>query len=611
MNKVPPKTADMECLTKTNRTRTNKAGSLWQILCLLLCPAMSGWAAAPKPRTELGGDFKTDLVMRCADWSIAKKNVEKIVLAEKDGKNFLKYRNIMTHPFEKTFDGNVKFVGAPGVLAIISDDGCTVKVKPRVPGAVWTELLGKSGKGQKLDLKAFETLPFLFKPGTIYDMQVKYSQTYYNPKSGRPDIDGATLYACLLPVEMKEVSFGGTKYRHVESDDGATTYTAPQWVDENGDSDAADEGEDEHNDAVAYTRNSKPKIGTKMKIIGLPSGVSIQMRAKGPGSVQMPATAPAVAGEEVTLPLVESTGTLVNTIKHYTHKDATKAFSLDWELSFDSGTTWSKVATTKHTVYVTLADPKTRLRQETLFEIGCRNADGIDTEANVTDAVWNEFPDLVVKRVDGTQLTYYRDWETNNTDTSRLLSQGDGICTAWAHFFVDLLKLHGIDQENEGRRIYAIKGRESILINNRQFPATGIGRFPGYPYFNIYPGNNFEAVAGNAYVWRYADVTDLGGVPGQVAPNPRSIFDRHHVVVFNNTYYDPSYGRTYGSLQEFEDKEVAGFCLYPMIGRVKESEVNLDLNGDGKITDFETTIQGFLIRKNPPGADLQERPINY
>ena len=193
--------------------KTNRSGSLWRILCLLLCSAVSVWAAAPvpEPTIELGEDFSLDkpvqLVMPCAKWAEVTANRDQIVADEANGTNSLKYRNTESTAGgvkpRKTFHGTVKFVGSLGVLAIISDDGCTVKVKARETGAVQTTLIEKSGKGQRLDANAFATLPFVFKRDVLYDVEVEYSQVFYTPQPGKPDIDGATLYACLLPVEFK------------------------------------------------------------------------------------------------------------------------------------------------------------------------------------------------------------------------------------------------------------------------------------------------------------------------------------------------------------------------------------------------------------------------
>ncbi len=90
------------------------------------------------------------------------------------------------------------------MLAIISDDGCTVSVKLRTEtDDKYVPYINKCGHGQKLEKKAFETVPFLFKPDTLYDVKVDYSQVFYTPKRGKPDIDGATLYACRIPVKIR------------------------------------------------------------------------------------------------------------------------------------------------------------------------------------------------------------------------------------------------------------------------------------------------------------------------------------------------------------------------------------------------------------------------
>ena len=180
----------------------------------------------------------------------------------------------------------------------------------------------------------------------------------------------------LTPVEVKEVSFGGTNnYWELWADDSGVTnasevaknkiYSAPQWKDVNGDSDAADDTQKEHNYAVAYTRNTKPKIGAKIKITGASNFGAIKIKATGPGGVAIPETTATVSNDEVTLSLTETSSALVKTIKFYDKKDDAKAFKLEWEVKIgDSG--WAKIGTTKHTVYVTLATPKTPLRQETL-----------------------------------------------------------------------------------------------------------------------------------------------------------------------------------------------------------------------------------------------------
>ena len=142
------------------------------------------------------------------------------------------------------------------------------------------------------------------------------------------------------------------------------------------------------------------------------------------------------AAADVTFPVTESNTAWPDMVKFYDRSDDAKAFTLDWEIKV--GANWLKVDETKHQVYVTLADPKTGLRQETLFYLSAKNADGKTTEQEVHDAVWSEFTDCEVKRIDGTQLTYYNTFLAGQRETAQLLKDGDGECTSWAKFFIDL-----------------------------------------------------------------------------------------------------------------------------------------------------------------------------
>lgn len=202
---MPQKNADLETKTKTKRT-----GSLWRILCLLLCSSDPVWAV-PEPNIELGGHFSTKpLVMTCQRWSEVTANRDQVVNDAANGANSLLYRNTESASngvkYTETFYGTVKFVGMVGMLAIISDDGCTVSVKLHTEAVdKYVPYIKKFGIGQALNDKAFATVPFQFKPDTLYDVKVDYSQTYYKPKPGQPDIDGATLYACPFPASITEV----------------------------------------------------------------------------------------------------------------------------------------------------------------------------------------------------------------------------------------------------------------------------------------------------------------------------------------------------------------------------------------------------------------------
>jgi len=76
------------------------------------------------------------------------------------------------------------------------------------------------------------------------------------------------------------------------------------------------------------------------------------------------------------------------------------------------------------------------------------------------------------------------------------------------------------------------------------------------PYINTSADDDVRNPNENGYVWITAEVTDAtsGDVVGQ-GPNahPASLFDFHLVLDIDNKLYDPSYGKVYGSLQDFDD----------------------------------------------------------
>jgi hypothetical protein len=209
--------------------------------------------------------------------------------------------------------------------------------------------------------------------------------------------------------------------------------------------------------------------------------------------------------------LSEASSALVKTIKFYDKKDESKAFKLQWQVKVGD-LDWFTVGTTKHTVYVTLDDPKTLLRQETLFELGCRNADGISQASTVADAVWNEFKDRIVKRVDGVQLTYYNSKNCPNSSTSALLVIWDGQRGAWAKFFLDVRKVQGIDDVGDYVTFIPIQA-DGIYVKNCRFEGSGSSSTVYFPYINIPNGPHNNSTL-NISSWKFQEVIDEPGIPG-------------------------------------------------------------------------------------------------
>ena len=443
------------------------------------------------------------------------------------------------------------------------------------------------------------------RPGGCASSDCRYA--YYDGSLAEPISNEKGRFQLeVASVKMAEVSFGGDKYWEIKSDDGKTGYSAPQWKDIDGNMNPTSAEKGERDYAVAFTRATKPKIGAKFRISSASKLGAIKIKAAGPGGISVPETAATVFDDHVSLPLAEASSALVNTIKFYDKKDESKAFKLQWQVKVGD-LDWFTVGTTKHTVYVTLDDPKTTLRQETLFELGCRNADGIDQPSTVTDAIWNEFKDRIVKRVDGVQLTYYNSKHCDNKTTSTLLEFGDGQCGAWARFFIDVRKVQGIDDMGDYVTFIPIQA-DGIYVKNCRFEGSGSNSTHEFPYINI-PNGPHNGSTRNISSWRFQDVIDEPGIPGQGNPDPHPMFESHQLVFIEGKYYDPSYGLTFDSLQAIDDSIGAFYWIGK--GQVHEPMVGLDLNNNGNKTDSAVYTDIVAFKKNPRGLDLDVGRTNY
>ena len=254
----------------------------------------------------------------------------------------------------------------------------------------------------------------------------------------------ATLYVPLF--RPKEVSFSNSTVGFLKSDDTSTTYDAPHWQDANNDGDADDAGERKF--PIAYVRNTPPTIAGKIKVkpsgLTAVSGFTTKIKVTGPDAIKIDETPANNGSDEIILPATASTGNFKNEI------DYLNPMTLKWEVKVKDKTHFCEAGDTLNRTYVTLGVPTTALRQETLFDIGCRNADGETTPNTIVDKIYGEFTDQSCQRVnpddgslDGIDMTY---WSPTNPSpepqcwqTEGLLALGDGRCGAWAEFFKDCL----------------------------------------------------------------------------------------------------------------------------------------------------------------------------
>jgi transglutaminase-like putative cysteine protease len=405
----------------------------------------------------------------------------------------------------------------------------------------------------------------------------------------------------IYEIKLKEVSYLDNAHV-ITKDDGSETYAAPHWTDDDLDG-VASPGAGEKKHPVAFTRNTHYNAQSRFKVMPDPDpGVSFKVRGDGQAGLDIPETAASASGDTVTMPKTTASGAFDNDIQKG------EPLVVKWEVSINGGSSWFPAGTSDNQCYVTLGDPVTTV-YHTLVHLGCKNGDGDTSAAAATTDIFSEFTDRSVARVDGTQMTYYASWTCTTTTTAGLLAGGDGQCGSWTKLFLDMLKVQGIDQGGDYVLLRSSPGVSStgFLVKDWSFTGSGTSGLAGFPYLNI---PDTPLISGNTYDFRFKEVSDQTGIPGQGTANPASLFNNHQMAKIGGTYYDPSYGMTFSSVTDIDDSAIDGHFQQGLLP-VDEPAVGLDLNGDGDMVDLAVDTVVLVVKQNPAGNDLVETIFNY
>lgn len=492
----------------------------------------SGGAATPVS----DGNEKPYSINAAARVSITQDSTDMIGLASalwvKDGS----WKKIKEHRGTKAYVSG-KGVSSDGTILqwagnSISRNGKTEYIKDLVDGNEWSD----------------------FKMEKIND---------HGAMTGRATKGSDEKVVILLPVEIKEVNFSlSNELPTLTDDSNVKRYTAPQWLDNNSDGDSFDESYGDKNYPVAYVKKTKPKIGAVFNIKNMPKHLTVMVRATGSDGIKIPETAAIRNGDEVTLTLTESSTTWPDTIKYYDEKDANKAFTINWEIKIGDSS-WSNIASTRHRVYLTLGASKTVWGMESLFYLGCKNAEGLADATQARFSIYSEFTDQEVTRMDNKTMTYYKDGNEGATNMLSLLEtkgsndNGNGNCYAWAELFQNILLTQGIDAEKAivtPKQIANEHGNydKYLVVNNVSYTTDFIT--------NGTPGHSYRA--DNDPVNLGDEVVALDGIPGQGnVKKPRKLFTNHCLIKSGNLYFDPSYGTgSYVGIRWYEDDAFGGYA---------------------------------------------------
>ena len=227
-------------------------------------------------------------------------------------------------------------------------------------------------------------------------------------------------------------------------------------------------------------------------------------------------------------------------------------FTIRWQISLDSGTSWIGVRSTDHRMYVTWKLPEVTKLWETLLHIGTINATGASSEESVVSRIWDEFPDLSVSRVDGLVMEYSHEkvipgviFDGVPDETVELLAYGKGQCNSWTDFFEDVLLAQGVSLTIQQRKISAVVGTGFIVESHWQWEEPQ--EFADAPEdFNYLQNENIWDGIG-------AELDGQGYSNGMKAD-----FKNHWIIQINGKIYDPSYGGFFNTLAEWEEAAVVG-----------------------------------------------------
>ncbi|MCC6909226.1 MAG: hypothetical protein IT430_14890 [Phycisphaerales bacterium] len=270
--------------------------------------------------------------------------------------------------------------------------------------------------------------------------------------------------------------------------------------------------------------------------------------------------------------------------------------TLQWWISVDQGKTWSSLTTTTIPVYILMNEPEpSAVLVDTLVDLTCRAGTNAVDRRGLLMGLWPRFASLQVSRLDGRKLCYYGNWSTEAVSTADLLAAGDGQCDAWVNLLRDMLAIHGVAGGVEPVRILPPSTSDCrtnrLLLGAWQRDADGPGRASPLPFLNI--ARNPIGDHGQ-YHWAYTELKPTGNLPGQGGTTPPREFHYHMLLNIDGTLYDPSYGRTYNSLEQFENQMVFGYAMW-MPGKFDEANMNLDLDGDGDKTDAQVPVNCFAL----------------
>jgi hypothetical protein len=264
----------------------------------------------------------------------------------------------------------------------------------------------------------------------------------------------------------------------------------------------------------------------------------------------------------------------------------------------------------------------------TLFAASCNAASGQTSNEGIISKVWSLLSEMMVQGADSeTTMFYYGNWDfcfsaEAPVNTALLLQNDDGQCGSWAKFFIDMLRIHGVDHSTVDDDYFYFypsptgHDAQGFFVKNWSFSTgahSGLDPIYTHTFVPYQSPTTLEHLGDREYLWHYTDGVNEPGVNGQgFNEYPASIFNNHQITQIDGTLYDPSYGVTYIDLEDIELKAVDGYYI---AGTLTLNEYEwldgsgspIDLNGNGYLESsgivyvylVSTDLEEFSLVRHP------------
>ncbi len=353
-----------------------------------------------------------------------------------------------------------------------------------------------------------------------------------------------------VTLNLRSVNFNGTS---ILQDNGNGCYPTPHWTN--------DDSGTVQNSPVLYTSGYYVDTVTEFKVSG---GGSFPLIIK--GEVSGGSTRFTLWGTNSSSGTDGSVVTLADTSLTASKVDFYNPMTIKWYYGDTNKQNFIYAGTSTNQVYVSLATPATTNLYHTVVHLACTNPGATDAStaaANTWAMFSNGTGPANVKTWDGWILYYYKTniaWAVGsdgnqNTKVNQLLRDGNGQCDSWRQLLESAWLVNGITSQGATVSTVNDPGQKLFLLNNWTYDGSTFTNTPPYNYLFILNSDYSMVGVGN-----YGDLQNDSGVAGQNSPTPaEKAFEYHFIQKLNGTYYDPSYGVTYSSASDFENKAVAGY----------------------------------------------------